>query len=227
MFKQISRTTNLNTQFKMRSSTAQINKISNQSSKPFFMNLTKKYFSSGNSPYSLLPVTRSIVLGNLVMWGVSWFFNPQDYITNFYYSSDSLQKGKVHTAITSHFVKPKAFDVLLDTAVIGLLGNPIESKIGTALTARLLVFSALGSIAIVHATARSDEYFGMDTFIRGLIYFLTIRNPQYSIKLRMLPFRIRLAYLAIAVAVVDVSNGKIYNFGPMLASFALARKKAI
>lgn len=224
----MTRTSNLNINLRMKSSSELSNKLSNQCAKPFFMKLTKKSFSTGSNPFnSLLPITRSIIIGNLIMYGVSFFFDPKDYITSFYYSADSLQSGKIHTAITSHFVKPGVFDVLVDSLVVGMFGNQLEAMIGTELMKRLLLFSALGSMAIVHVTSKNDEYFKLDTFIRMFVYFWAIRNPQQLVYFVPLPFKIRMAYLAGALAAIDVYNGKLCNFGPLLASLALARVKTI
>ena len=99
--------------------------------------------------------------------------------------------------------------------------------VGSELIKRLFLLSALSSMAIVHATSKNDEYFILDTFIRMFIYFWAIRNPQQLVYFVPLPFKIRIAYLAGAVAVIDVFNGKLCNFGPLLASLALSRLKSI
>lgn len=223
MFKHISKANNLNS-FKLRMFPQQ-NKISQQASKPFFMKFSKKFFMQGNPIGSLLPVTRSIIIGNLVMWGLSWVYNQRDFITNFYYNTKSLEKGKVHSAITSQFVKYGTLDCLIDSFIVGMVGNNIEAMIGTELMKRLALFSALGSLAIIHMTARHDEFFKPDTFIRLIIYVLAVKNPHYLVYFFPLPIKIKIMYIAGFVGLLDVLTGKFCNFAPLIASFALAKGK--
>jgi len=223
MFKHISKVNNMNA-FKFRMGT-QTNKLSQQASKPLFMKFTKKFFMDGNPINSLLPVTRSIIIGNVIMWGISWVFSQRDFITNFYYNSRSLERGKFHAAITSHFAKSGTLDFLIDSLIIGMVGNNIEAMVGTEFMKRLVLFSAVGTLAIIHMTAKQDEFFKPDTFIRTIIYFFAVKNPHQLVYFFPIPIRIKIMYIAAFVALIDVISGKFCNFAPLITSVALTRAK--
>lgn len=220
MFRQFSKLGN-SSNFKFRVAQQHNNNFKDKATKPFFLKFTKKFFIEGNPLNSLLPVTKALVMGNIVMWGLSFFYSQREYITNFYYNTKSLEKGKVHSAITSHFVKYGTLDCLIDTFIVGLIGNSIEAMVGSELMRRLTVFSALGSIFIIHMTAKPDEFFKPDTFVRLVIYFLAVKNPQQLIYFFPLPIKFKIMYLAGFVGVMDFLSGKFCNFAPLITSIAL------
>lgn len=225
MFKQVTRTSNLNTCFRLRSN-GQFNKLANnQASRPFFMKLTKKNFLTKNPLSLIMPITRSLVAGNILMWCISGFYDPKDYITKFFYSADSVQKGKIHTLLTSHFAKERFLDVVVDSLIVGVIGNHVETLIGTPMMRNLLILSALTSIAIVYASAKKDEYFSLETTGRMALYMMAFKNPNYIVD--FLLFRTRFVTIAGIIAVIDGLSGKLSNLGPLLACFALTRGKTI
>jgi len=203
----------------------QQNKITQQATKPLFNRLSKKFFMNGYGFETLLPVTKSILIGNLLMWGFSWVYNRREVITNFYYNKKSLERGKFHTLITCHFIKNGTLEFLIDSLVIGFVGNNIEAMVGTEFMKRICFLSMLGSFIIIHLTARNDEFFKPDTFIRIIIYLLAVKNPHYLIYLFPLPLKIKVMYIAGLVGALDIISGKFCNFAPLIASLALTKGK--
>ena len=109
-----------------------INKNTSSKSKLFFDKFSKKNFMQGGNPLlNLLPFTRALVIGNIVMYGLSFFLSKRDFTINFLYNIRSIEKGKFHTPVTSHFSKNNTIDFAIDTLITGLIGNNIESTIGT------------------------------------------------------------------------------------------------
>lgn len=199
------------------------NLLNKHASKPLFLKLSKKLFIEGNPLNALLPVTKTIVLGNCIMWGISWFYSQREYITNFYYNRRSLEKGKFHAAITSHFVKHGTLDFIIDTFIVGMIANNIEMMVGSQVLQRLVLASALGSLALVHLTARNDEFYKPDTFVRLMIYFLAVKDPHQLIYFFPLPIKLKIMYLAGFVGLMDFFSGKMCNFAPLIACVAMAK----
>jgi len=225
MFKHFSKSFN-NTQLtKNRLGSQNYQNINKHASKPFFFKLSKKFFLQGGNPFlALLPVTRTLVIGNCVMWGISWLYNQRDYITNFYYNKQALEKGKIHTAITSHFVKHGTLDFLIDTFILGMIANNIEMMVGSLVLQKLVLASALGSLALVHLTAKNDEFFKPDTFVRLVIYFMAVKDPHQLIYFFPLPIKLKIMYLAGFVGLLDIFSGKMCNFAPLIACIAMKGK---
>ena len=225
MFKHFSKSLHNTNSIRSRMSATNANNFNKHASKPLFLKLSKKLFIEGNPFNALLPVTKSIVIGNCVMWGISWFYSQRDYITNFYYNRRSLEKGKLHTAITSHFVKHGTLDFIIDTFIVGMIANNIEMMVGSQLLQRLVLASALGSLALVHLTARNDEFYKPDTFVRLVIYFLAVKDPHQLIYFFPLPIKLKIMYLAGFVGFMDFFSGKMCNFAPLIACIAMTKGK--
>ncbi len=223
MFKHISKANNLNT-FKYRAG-CQNSNINQHASKPFFMKFTKKFFVTTNPLTNLLPLTKSILIGNVIMYGLSWVFNRKDYETNFFYNPRSIENGKFYAAITSHFAKRDTLDFLLDSAIVGVVGNSVESVIGFSLMKNLLLLSALGSILIVHITAKPDEFYKPDTFFRLIIYTMAVQNPHQKFKFSILGNQLKTMHLAVLCGVLDLVTGKFCNFAPLITCLALSKAK--
>ena len=224
MFRQFSNKSNL-IQFNQHLK-SKLSKGANQnSSKSFFGKFSRKNFmKNGGNPFlGLFPVTKAIVIGNVVMYGLSWFFSTRDFTTNFLYNTRSLEKGKIHTPITSHFTKDNTINFAIDTIITAYIGNHIEYNIGSQMMQRMLLFSGLGALAITHLTCRQDEFMHPETVIRFIIYFLTLQNPHLKIFLFPFPFQIKIMYCAGIIAGFDIMQNKLYNFSPLMVCLMMRK----
>ena len=203
----------------------QTNNINDKLKKPYFMKFTRKFFNENNPLNRLLPITRGIVIGNMVMYGLSFFMSQREYINRFYYNTKSLEKGHILSLVTSHFTKMNSLDFIIDTFITAFMGNSIEGMVGTEMMKRLVLFSMVGSIFLIHVTSRPDEFHKPDTFIRLIIYTFAIRNPQQFIYFFPFPFKIKIMYIAGLVGALDLLVGKFSNFGPLLACLTLLKGK--
>lgn len=225
MFKHFSKNFNNLQSAKYRINPLSSTNLNRHASKPFFLKLSKKFFTEGNPLNALLPVTRAIVLGNCIMFGMSWFYSQRDFITKFYYNIHSLERGKFHTALTSQFVKNGTLDFVIDTFIIGMIGNNIEMMIGTQLLQRLAFASVIGSILLVHLSGKNEDFYKPDTFIRLVIYIFTLRDPHQHIYFFPLPLKLKIMYLAGFVFLMDLISGKYCNFAPLIACIAMNKGK--
>jgi membrane associated rhomboid family serine protease len=194
--------------------------------KSFFGKFSKKNFmqGGGNPIANLLPLTRALVIGNITMYGLSFLYSKRDYTTNFLYNIRSIEKGKILTPITSHFSKNNTIDFAIDTLITALIGNNIESTLGTQLMQRMVLLSGLGALVITHLTCKQDEFIHPETIVRFIIYFLTVQNPNLQIFLFPLPFQVKIMYVAGIVAFFDLIQNKMYNFSPLMVCMLMKQK---
>lgn len=232
MFRQFSNRSNLNNlnqQLKSKLNKTNFGNNFNQNqnnTKSFFSKFNRKNFlqGGGNPLVNLLPFTRALVIGNVVMYGLSFFMSKRDFTTTFLYNTRSLERGKIQTPLTSHFSKNNTIDFAIDTLITALIGNNIESTLGTQLMQKMVLFSGLGALAITHLTCRQDEFVHPETIVRFIIYFLTIQNPNLQIYLFPLPFQVKIMYVAGIVGLFDIIQNKMYNFAPLAVCMMMKQK---
>jgi hypothetical protein len=196
------------------------------STKSFFSKFSKKNFcQNGQNPLmTLLPFTRALVIGNCVMYGLSFAFSKEDFSKYFLYNTRSLEQGRILAPITSHFAKNDTVSFAIDTLITGMIGNTIESQVGMQLMQKMVLMSGLGALAITHLTCGQSDYICPETMVRFVIYFMTIQNPHMALNLMPLPFQVKIMYVAGVIGLFDIISNKMYNFAPLMACMMMRQK---
>lgn len=229
-FSQKSNFNNLNSSLKSKLSNNFNNNFNNFSNKNnsfknFFSKFSRKNFNNQPNPLSnLLPFTRAMVIGNIVMYGLSFFFSKRDYTTNFLYNITSLQNGRLLAPFTAHFSKDNTLTFAIDTLITGLIGNNIESILGTQVMQKMMLFSAAGAIILTHICCRQDEFVRPETVLRFVIYFLCVQNPHSKMFLFPLPFTVKIWWIGAFFGLTDFFQNKWYNFSPLIVCLMLKQK---
>lgn len=183
----------------------------------------KKNFSTNNMFNRIAPVTRNILLGNCLIYGIGFFMTHQQYIMEFFYHKYALKHNKWHVLITAHFAKANFFDFFLEGLITGLIGTQLELMVGSALMKKIVFSSiAIGSALLV--TMHKDDYFfKTESILRGLIMYFVLMNPNASFFLFPLPIQVQAKWLGVFVVGMDLLTSKYANFGGTFAAFMITR----
>ena len=189
----------------------------------------KKNFSNfnnnfNNNPFSrIAPITRNILIGNCIIYGIGMFMTNQQYIMEFFYHKYALKHNKWHVLITAHFAKANFFDFFLEGLITGLVGTQLEQMFGSALVKKL-VLSSIGIGSLMLITMHKDDYFfKTEAILRGMIMYFVLVNPNASFYLFPLPIQIQAKWLGIFVVGMDMLTAKYANFGGTFAALMITR----
>ena len=99
------------------------------------------------------------------------------YLNNFTFSKFNLNRGYIHTLVTSHFAHMSFLTYLLDSVIIYLFCQNLMLMYGPVFLAKTVLLSmALGSglLFLQHAggSGLTRPFFGNDAIMRGLIFVI-------------------------------------------------------
>jgi hypothetical protein len=187
-------------------------------------NFQKKNMSNNNLFEDIPTWTKRILLANTFFFGCGFIMKNSDYLSNFFYNKESLDKKRYQVLISSHFVKPSTFNFVIDTLITGLMGRYVEWMLGPQAFLKLLGYSlAFGSTILVY-THRDHTFTTTECILRSILWYAILSNPNQSFWIFPIPFQIKALYAGILLFAYDILHAKWANFGGLLAAAIIARK---
>lgn len=168
----------------------------------------------------IIPNSIKYIIGAGVgIYFLSFTMQGSQYIRTFFYNSENLKNGNILSLATCHVGKSGFLDLLLDSIFLCLLSTNINIMFGQAMLNKLLLSSAIfTTIGLIVFHARDKSYIKSDAFMRGIIYFFVLSNPQQTFYLFPLPIQIKAKYIGLFIAALDIVSKKYANFGGAVAA---------
>ena len=150
---------------------------------------------------------------------MGYTMDVNQYARKFLYNKNNSNS---YTIVTCHFAKLSAFELILDSFILTLIGSNISMMGGDLVLKKLVGFSVVLSGLLMMLTPKDESvYQKSDAIIRGVLMYLIAINPKSSFLLFPFPIQVKAMYLGVVMVLIDLYTNKHCNFGGTFAAIGL------
>jgi len=184
--------------------------------------IKKGFFNGGENNFFPKSI-KYVLIGNAFIYVMGISMNQSNYVREFFFNKTSFLNGKYHSIITNHFAKRNIFEFAIDSIIFASIGGSISVLAGEVILQKLVIASIASSSLILLLSTPSEMHYHSDAILRGVIYYLVLKDPKTSFMLFPLPIKIQAMYIGLLIGVLDILSGKYCNFGGLLSAGLILR----